>query len=103
MIAGKSGHLALAKAMKKKYKLKKKKRGHAISSIKDKQAHVATQLLASKVMRKCCDNEVLVLVVVLAKQCAERVQFNWVEFLCEEFFLNYKEAKEQGKTFTTRG
>lgn len=29
----------------------------------------------------------------------EGVQFNWVEFLYEEFLNNYKEAQEQGKSF----
>ena len=50
-------------------------------------------------MRKCHDNNVLATVVALAEQCIEGVQFNWAEFLCEEFLTNYKEAQEQGKTF----
>ena len=78
-------------AMKKKYKLKKKKRGYAISSIKDKGVRIATQLLASKVMRKCHGDEVSAPVVALAEQCVEGVQFNWVEFLYKEFLLNCKE------------
>jgi len=64
---GKGSDLALVKAMKTKYKLEKKKRGYAISSIKDKGVHVATQILADKVMRKCRTNEVSALVVTLAK------------------------------------
>ena len=36
VIAGKRGDLALAEAMKKKYKLEKKKKGCVISNIKDK-------------------------------------------------------------------
>jgi len=75
-IAGKSGCLALAEAMKKKYKLQKKKRGYAINNIKDKWVCVATQFLARKVIRKCRSDEVPVLVVVLAEQCIEGVQFN---------------------------
>jgi len=39
------------------------------------------------------------MVVALAEQCIEGVQFNWAEFLCEEFLTNYKEAQVQGKTF----
>ena len=53
-IARKSGDLALAEAMKKKYKLEKKQRGYIISSIQNKGVCVATQLQARKVMRKCC-------------------------------------------------
>jgi len=50
-------------------------------------------------MRKCCGDEVPALVVSLDEQCAEWVQFNWPEFLCEEFSNNCKEAQEQGKPF----
>ena len=41
-IAGKSSDLALAEAMKIKYKLEKKKRGYTITSIKDKGVCIAT-------------------------------------------------------------
>jgi len=58
-IAGKGSDLALAEAIKAKYKLERKKRGYAISSIKDKGVHIANQLLAGKVMRKCHADEVL--------------------------------------------
>jgi len=84
--------LALAEAMKKKYKLEKNQRGYVISSILDKGVHIATQLLARKVMRKCSSNEVLAMVVVLAEQCLEGVQFNWATFLCKEFLTNCKEV-----------
>ena len=68
--------MALVEAMKKKYKLEKKKRGYIISSIPEKGVHAATQLLAEKVMRKCRGNEVPATVIALAKQCTEGVQFN---------------------------
>jgi len=55
-IAKKSSDLALAEAMNTKYKLEKKK---------DKGVCVATQLLSSKVMRKCRANEVAAPVVGL--------------------------------------
>ncbi len=91
-IAEKSSNIALAEAMKAKYKLEKKKRGYSITSIKEKGVRVATQLLAGKVMRKCHADEVLVLVVALVEQCAEGVQFNWAEFLCKEVLINRHEA-----------
>lgn len=99
VIAGKRADLALTEAMKKEYKLEKKKRGYAINNIKDKGVHIATQLLAGKVMRKFHGDEVPALVILLAEQCVQGVQFNWDEFLCEEFLTNCKEAQEQGKTF----
>lgn len=73
---GKGSDLALAKAMKVKYKLENKKRGYAISNIKEKLVCIATQILADKVMKKSHADEVPVLVVALAKQCTEGVQFN---------------------------
>jgi len=67
--------------MKKKYKLEKKKSNYTISSIKDKVVHLATQILAGKVMCKCRVDEVPAPVVTLAEQCMEGVQFNWFKFL----------------------
>lgn len=58
IVEGKGSDLALVQATKTKYKLEKKKRGLAISSIKEKVVHVATQILADKVMQKCRVDEV---------------------------------------------
>jgi len=96
---GKSNDLAITEAMKKKYKLAKKKRGYAISSINDKAVRVVTQMLVGKVMCKCRAEEVPTSMVALAKQCAEGVQFNWSKFLCKEFLENFYKAQEQGKMF----
>ena len=59
--------------MKTKYKLEKKKRGYAITSIKEKGVCVATQLLAEKFMRKCHVDELPAPMVMLAEQCMEGV------------------------------
>lgn len=67
MIAGKSGDLALVEAMKKKYKLEKKKRDYAMNNVKDKGVCIATQILTRKVMRKYCGDEVPTPIVVLVK------------------------------------
>lgn len=86
--------MALAEAMKTKYKLEKRKRGNAISSIKDKVVLAATQILTRKVMRKYRADEVPVLVVASAEQCTEGVQFKWSKFLCKKFLENCHEAQE---------
>lgn len=65
---GKSSDLAVAEAMKKKYKLEKKKRGYAISSVNNIAVKGATQILAGKLMRKCCADEVSAPMVALAEQ-----------------------------------
>jgi len=50
MFGRKGGKLALAETMKEKFKLVKKLRGYAISSIYDPVVKVAMQILAGKVM-----------------------------------------------------
>lgn len=78
--------------LKKKYKLAKGQRGYIIDSIPDNAAHIATQLLAGKVMRKCHGTEVPTVVIVFTKECAAGVWFNWSQFLCEEFLTSCREA-----------
>lgn len=91
---GKGSDFALAKAMKMKYKVEKKKRGYTISNIKDKAAYVATQILTGKVMRKCHTDKVPTPVVALAEQFTEGVQFNWSKFLCTKFLESFREAQQ---------
>ena len=64
---GKSSDLDITEAMKKKYKLDKKKMGYTISNINDKVVRVVTQILVGKVIRKCRVDEVPVPVVALAE------------------------------------
>jgi len=66
-IASIGGDLTLAEAMKKKYKLEKKQRGYVITSVQKKRVHIATQLLAGKVIRKFRGNEVPATVIALAE------------------------------------
>ena len=54
----KSDDLAIAEAMKKKFKLEKKKRGYAISSISNFVVRVVMWILVGKVMRKFRADEV---------------------------------------------
>lgn len=85
--------------MKAKYQLEKGKRGYVIASINDHTVRVATQLLASKLMRKCHADDVQAPVIALVEQCAEGVYFSWAQFLCDEFLTNCQEAQGKGKTF----
>jgi len=96
---GKRSDLAIVESMKKEYKLEKKKRGYAISSINNKAIKVATKILESKVMHKCRANEAPMPVVAHAEQCVEGVHFKWFEFLYKEFLENFHEPQEKGKTF----
>ena len=86
------GERDLAECMKNTYKLVKKVQGYSIMSISNPLVWLATQILIGMVMWKCCMDEVLAPVMALMAQCAEGVQFNWVNYLCGEFLANYHEA-----------
>lgn len=95
----KGGEQALAESMKEKFKLVKKLHNYSISCICYHAVKVATKILAGKVIRKSRTNEVLVPVVALEAQCAEGVQFNWLDCLRREFLANYHEAQELSRMF----
>lgn len=95
----KVGEHVLTEAMKEKFKLVKKPHRYAFLSIRGPVIKVATQLLVGKVMHKCCAYEVMALVVALATQCKDGVQFSWVRYLCGEFLVNYHEVRDLSKTF----
>lgn len=63
---GKTSKRDLTEKMKNKFKLVKKPRGYSITSITDPVVKVSTQILASKVTRKCCVDKVSAPVVSLA-------------------------------------
>lgn len=66
VFGGKADEHALADVMKEKFKLVKKPRDYAISSICDPTVKVAMQILAGNVMQKCRADEVLTPLVALA-------------------------------------
>lgn len=81
--------------MKKKFGLTKGKHGYDINSISDQRVPFTTHILVGNIMRKCQANEV----ISLAAQCANRVQYNWVNYLCKEFMDDCREVQEKGNTF----
>ena len=87
----------LIEKMKDKFKLSKKLCSYSISSITDPAVKVATQIFAGNIMRKCRANEVSALVVSLAAQCAEGIQFNWAQYLCSEFLVNCRGVGSEQK------
>jgi len=99
MFGGKGGEEDLTEAMKEKFKLVKKLRGYAISSICDLVLKVATQILVRKFMRKCHADEVIAPVIALVAQCVKGVHFNWVRYLYFKFLANFRKAQELSKTF----
>lgn len=85
--------------MKNEFGLINKLCGYSICSITDKVVQVSDQILACKVMRKCLADEVSTLVISLAAQCMKGVQYNWAQYFCKEFLLNFCEAQDDGKAF----
>ena len=63
---GKDQDFALVESMKQNYGLVKGNRGCNINSISEKVVCVAAHIIASKIRRKCCANEVPTPVLALA-------------------------------------
>lgn len=69
----KTGEKDLAEKMKKEFSLVKTPCGYSITSINEPTVQIATQILARKVMRKCCAGKVLAPMVSLVVQCTKGV------------------------------
>lgn len=50
-------------------------------------------------MRKYHGTEISIIAMTLVEECAAGVQFNWSQFLCEEFLENFHKVQEESKTF----
>lgn len=66
----------LAVKMKKKFDLVKNPCKYSIISMNDPAVQISTQILAGKVMRQFCMDEVLAPLMSLVAQCVEGVEFN---------------------------
>lgn len=89
----------LTNRMKNEFGLMKKSHGYFICSITDKAMKFAARILACKVMRNNCMDEVLVPLISLTKHYVNGVQYKWVHYLFKEFLLNFREAQNDGKAF----
>lgn len=96
---GKMSERDLIEKMKDKFKLMKKLLRYSITFIIDPMVKISMQILVGKVMRKFCMDKVPVIMISLAAQCVEGVQFNWACYLCSEFLVNCREAHDESKTF----
>jgi len=73
----KIGEEELADKMKAEYGLVKNSCGYSIRSIQYQVVQLNAQILARKIMRKCCADKVPALVVSLVAQCVKGVKYNW--------------------------
>jgi hypothetical protein len=54
------------------------------------------KILACKLLRKCCKDEVPAGVIVVAAQCAEGTFMRWAPYLSNLFQIDCKYAQEEG-------
>lgn len=85
--------------MKNNFGLIKKSRGYSIPFITDMAVLLFAQILAYKVTRKCCMDEVLVPFISLATYCMKGVQYNSTHYLYKEFLINFCESHDDVKAF----
>jgi hypothetical protein len=86
----------LAEEMKKKYGTNRGTRGIIIKRINDVATQLGAKILACKMLRKCCREEVPAGVVAVAAQCAEGTTVSWAPYLLNLFLDDCKDAQDLG-------
>ena len=81
----KSKEKTLAKEMKKKYGTDRGTRGIIIKWINNAVTQLSIKILACKLLRKCCKDEVLAGVIVIETQCTEDTFMSWEPYLSNLF------------------
>ena len=62
-------------------------------------AQLGENILACKLLRKCCKDEVLAGVIAVVAQCAEGIFMSWVPYLSNLFQIDHKDMQEEGTEF----
>jgi hypothetical protein len=83
---------SLSKAMKEKFHTFRGKRGLDVMNINDDGVWFVTQVMACKLLCKCCKDEVSAAMIVATEKWSEGVQMNWATFLVNQFLTNCIEA-----------
>jgi hypothetical protein len=95
----KSKEKTLAKEMKKKYGTTRGTRGIMIKQINNAATQLGANILAYKLLKKCCKDEVPPGVITVAAQCVEGTLMSWVPYLFKLFQEDYKDAQDLGTKF----
>lgn len=82
----------VANEVQEKYKVDHNKRGFIVETTTDSRMRMGTLLLACKMMCKCRASVVPAYVIQVAGRCEKGVCYNWLQYLCEEFLYNVREA-----------
>jgi hypothetical protein len=83
--------------MKKKYRMERGSRRIIIKRISDTSTQMATKIMACKLLRKCCKEEVPAGIVTYVAQCANDTMLSWAAYLRNLFLDNNKDARDLGK------
>jgi hypothetical protein len=90
---------ALAKEMKNKYGTERGSHKIIIRCITDATTRMATKIMACKLLRKFCKEEVLVRVVIVAAQCVEVTTLSGAPYLLNLSLDDCKDAQDLGTKF----
>jgi hypothetical protein len=90
----KSKEKALAEEMKKKYDTTRETRGIIIKWINNAATQMGAKILACKLLRKCCKDEVPIGVIAVAFQCVEGTFMSWAPYLLNFFQVDCKNSQE---------
>jgi len=71
--------------MKKKYGTARGMRGIIIKQINIATIQLGMKILVNKLLRKCCREEVIDGVIVVAAQCIEGTSMSWAPYLLKLF------------------
>jgi hypothetical protein len=96
LFTDKSNEKYLLERMKEKFDMYRGACGLDVASINDECIRFAMQVLACKLLRKCCKDQVSTGVIATMEKCVEGVQMNWVTFLLNQFLMDCREAQGQG-------
>jgi hypothetical protein len=78
--------------MTKKYGTERGSHRIIIKCICDATTRMAKKIMACKLLRKCCNEEVPSRVVAVAAQCAEGTTLSWAPYLLNPFLDDYKDV-----------
>jgi hypothetical protein len=95
----KSKEKALEEHMKKKYNTDRGTRGIIIKRINYVVTQLGAKILACKLLRKCCKDEVPAGVIVVTAKCAKGTFMSWVPYLSKLFQIDCKDVQDAGMEF----
>jgi hypothetical protein len=85
--------------MKKKYGTERGLHGIIIKHISDTATRMATKIMACKLLRKCCKEELLTEFFIATIDSVEGTTLSWAPYLLNLFLDDCKDTQDLGKKF----